>query len=107
LDEYAELYQTLKNLSEQRENLLRKVETYQALRDKLTPLQNPQQSVQPNLVNRDAALNEELASSKRLGLRIASQAAGMKRRRDDEGTTDSNTKKQERTKLLAALSNGV
>jgi hypothetical protein len=76
------------------------------LRQKLLPLQDPQLAIQPSLVTRDAILNEEFANCKRLSLRVASQVAGMKRRRveadnDDDSSLD--LSKMEKSKLLKAL----
>jgi Kinetochore complex Fta4 of Sim4 subunit, or CENP-50 len=83
-EEYTELYKTLRSLAEHRRDLVQKLETLQVLKEKLGPLEDPQTSVQPNLIGRDSSLNEDLAKTKRLGLRAAAQAASAKNR----GTSD-------------------
>jgi len=82
--------------------LAKKLEALQVLKERLKPLEDPQTSVQPNLISRDASMNQDLADTKRLGLRAAAQAASMKKPRNNDNR-DLNLGESERTKLLAAL----
>jgi hypothetical protein len=101
-NEYAELYKTLRGLAEQRRDMVHKLETLQILKEKLAPLQDPQHSVQPSLISRDAALNQDLANTKQLGLRVAAQATSLKKSQTSD-LEELDLNGDERTKLRAAL----
>ncbi|KIW00301.1 uncharacterized protein PV09_08191 [Verruconis gallopava] len=83
--EFAEALALLQDLSEKQQALKRKLERYKRLQRLLEPLENPQQSVQPNLVTRDGPLADELARSKTLGIRVAGGLA----RRNERGERSS------------------
>jgi hypothetical protein len=97
------LYQSLKALSENRADLIQKLQTYQAIRERLQPLRDPQTFVQPSLITRDAALNDDLSSSKRLGLRIAGQAAEINLPLNEEDSSIVDIGQMEKAKLRLAL----
>jgi hypothetical protein len=100
--EYSQLYETLKSLSTERAVLLQKLQAYEGLRRRVAPFHDPQQSVQSSLVTRDAALNDDLANTRRDGLRFSSQAAGLKGEMELE-ENEMNSTRAEKNKLLVAL----
>ncbi|KAF2084631.1 hypothetical protein K490DRAFT_7924, partial [Saccharata proteae CBS 121410] len=72
-ESYVEKYQRLQELSARRAALAEKIARYRHLQHLLKPLKEPNQTVQPNLVTRDAALGSELTKMRTLGLRVAAR----------------------------------
>ena len=77
MEDLEEEYQTQRQRLKHCHNLLEgnraKHAYYQHLRDSLRALENPVLSVQPNLVTRDARLNQELEKTKMLAVLLAVQ----------------------------------
>ncbi|OCL13675.1 hypothetical protein AOQ84DRAFT_332231 [Glonium stellatum] len=67
---YTTMLTRLHSLSAQRLNLAQKISTYRTLLTLLKPYRNPQTTIQPNLITRDAALNVELTKTQTLAIRV-------------------------------------
>jgi hypothetical protein len=61
----------LQDLTAQRLTLQQKLNTYRTLLSLLEPYRKPQETIQPNLVGRDAPLAVELAQTRTLAIRVA------------------------------------
>ncbi|KAF2817706.1 uncharacterized protein BDZ99DRAFT_375093 [Mytilinidion resinicola] len=70
-ERYLAAITQLQSLSAQRQMLSQKLSTYRALITLLEPYRKPQESIQPNLVTRDALLGTELAKTRTLAIRVA------------------------------------
>jgi len=70
-DDYTSALARLQDLSAKRLTLQQKLSTYRTLLSLLEPYKNPQSTVQPNLVTREAPLAAQLAKTRTLAIRVA------------------------------------
>ncbi|KAF2426271.1 hypothetical protein EJ08DRAFT_638083 [Tothia fuscella] len=68
----------LQKLASQRAAAQKKLNALRDFQKLIEPIRNAGETVQPNLVTRDGALAEELARSRRLGIRVAGRVAGLR-----------------------------
>lgn len=93
-DDYTAALARLQDLSAQRLSLQTKLTTYRTLLALLEPYRNPKESIQPNLVWRDAPLAPELAKTRTLAIRVAGRVSErfgdvqVPATADDEGDID-------------------
>ena len=74
-DDYTSAIAHLQSLSAQRLMLQNKLNTYRTLLSLLEPYRNPKESIQPNLVWREAPLAPELAKTRTLAIRVAGRVS--------------------------------
>jgi hypothetical protein len=74
-DDYTSAIAHLQNLSAQRLMLQNKLNTYRTLLSLLEPYRKPKESIQPNLVWREAPLAPELAKTRTLAIRVAGRVS--------------------------------
>jgi hypothetical protein len=72
-DEYLSSISRLQELSAQRQTLQNRLDTYRTLLCLLEPYRKPKESIQPNLVWKDAPLAPELAKTRTLAIRVAAR----------------------------------
>ena len=73
---YHDLRLRLIQLAAQRDEKLQKLQRYQKLQQLLRPYENPEHNVQPNLVQKDGEMAEELAGLRVLCARVAGRVDG-------------------------------
>ncbi|KAH0545132.1 hypothetical protein FGG08_000744 [Glutinoglossum americanum] len=78
LERYEELYDSLTSLSEQIQRQRQKVTQFNQLKQLLKPFENPQESIQPNIVTRDGELGKELDKMRILMARVAGRVGELK-----------------------------
>ena len=74
--QYNELQLRLTQLAAQRDDKLQKLQRYQKLQQLLRPYEQPESNVQPNLVQKDGEMAEELARLRVLCARVAGRVDG-------------------------------
>jgi hypothetical protein len=74
-DDYTSAIAHLQGLSAQRLMLQNKLNTYRTLLSLLEPYRKPKESIQPNLVWREAPLAPELAKTRTLAIRVAGRVS--------------------------------
>ncbi|OCK84363.1 hypothetical protein K432DRAFT_320534 [Lepidopterella palustris CBS 459.81] len=72
---YTNILTRLHSISARRLTLAQKLSTYRTLLILLKPYRNPQSTIQPNLVTRDATLGAELLKTRTLAIRVAGRVA--------------------------------
>jgi hypothetical protein len=92
---------SLQQLRLRRAALQQKLASYRYLQNMMAPFNDPQNSIQPNLVTRDGPLADELTKSKALGIRVASRLAGMEQ--PDGGGGEDDIIIDENEKLVTVL----
>ncbi|KAH0559783.1 hypothetical protein GP486_003699 [Trichoglossum hirsutum] len=90
--EYEELYDTLTSLSEKIHAQRQKVAQFKRLQELLEPFENPQESVQPNIVTRDGELGKELDRMRILMARVAGRVGELEGRPNGENEEDAEVK---------------
>lgn len=73
---YHDLRLRLIQLADQRDEKLQKLQRYQNLQQLLKPYESPESNVQPNLVQKDGEMAEELARLRVLCARVAGRVEG-------------------------------
>lgn len=84
---YAELFARLTELDARRKKQQQRLAQYKQLKSLLEPFQDPQNSIQPNLVTRDSELGEELD---RMRILVATASS-----RIEEGSLQNESQEQE------------
>ncbi|KAF1835137.1 hypothetical protein BDW02DRAFT_298007 [Decorospora gaudefroyi] len=72
-DEYLSSVSRLQSLSAKRQTLQNRLTTYRTLLGLLEPYRSPRETIQPNLLGKDAPLAPELAKMRTLAIRVAAR----------------------------------